>query len=66
MDPITLAIGGIFVAAVDKAIDLTPWRHNSIADFLLSLLGKFAPEPTDEEMDALIKSVRDDDTTEGE
>ncbi len=61
MDPIALAIGGIIVAALDKAIDLTPWRQNSIVDFGLSLLGKFAPAPTDEEFDALVKSVKDED-----
>ena len=61
MDPIALAIGGLLVAALDKSIELTPWRQNSIVDFVLTMLGKFAPAPTDEEFDALVDSVRNDE-----
>ena len=60
MEPALLFVaGGIVVAAIDRLIRISPLRQNDLVDFVLTLLGKFFPEPTDEELEALIKSVRD-------
>ena len=61
MEPALLFVaGGIVVAAIDRLIRISPLRQNDLVDFLLTLAGKFFPEPTDEELEALIKSVREE------
>ncbi len=67
MEPVVLFVaGGVVVAAVDRLIRMSPLAQNDLVDFVLTLLGKFFPEPTEAEIDALIKEIREDIKEGGE